>query len=78
MTIYSRSYKFKKFAEYQLPLWICAIDFKKAFDTVEHFRIWEALKSQGVPANYIDALVRSYTAQVGKTISPYAEPRIQA
>ena len=60
----------EKLCAYQLPLVICAIDFKKAFDTVEHFGIWEALKSQGVPDNYIAVLMALYAGQVGKLISP--------
>ncbi len=38
----------ERFTEFNLPLWICAVDFKKAFDTVEHQAIWDALVQQGV------------------------------
>eukprot|EP00973_Karenia_brevis_P033792 4662853-Karenia_brevis.AAC.1 len=34
--------------EFQCPMWLCAIDFKKAFDTVEHDAIWRARVSHGV------------------------------
>ena len=60
----------EKLSEYQMPLWICAIDFKKAFDTVEHFSIWESLKAHAVPDNYIAVITALYTDQVGKVISP--------
>ena len=52
--------------EHNLPLWICAIDFKKAFDTVEHQAIWHALASQGVPSRYVRILQALYSDQVGK------------
>ena len=39
----------EKCQEYRIPLWVAAIDFKKAFDTVEHVSIWDALREQGVP-----------------------------
>ena len=34
--------------EWHQPLWVAAIDFKKAVDTVEHSSIWMALREQGV------------------------------
>eukprot|EP00959_Pyramimonas_sp_CCMP1952_P164842 3445521-Pyramimonas_sp.AAC.1 len=39
----------------------CALDSKKAFDTVEHGSLWEALRGQGVPEPYIQ-LLRSLSA----------------
>lgn len=37
-------------SEYRLPLWLCAIVFRKAFDTAEE------LRNQGVPGIYVDVL----------------------
>lgn len=39
--------------EYNFPLWLGLVDFKKAFDTVEHLALWDVLKRQGVPTHYI-------------------------
>eukprot|EP00959_Pyramimonas_sp_CCMP1952_P370459 7758732-Pyramimonas_sp.AAC.1 len=39
----------EKADEFQQTVWNCALDFKKAFDTVEHGSLWEALRGQGVP-----------------------------
>ena len=40
-------------AEFQLPLWMCAVDFKKAFDCVEHTSLWDSLLEQGVEKEYV-------------------------
>ena len=56
----------EKMSEYNCTLWICAIDFRKAFDSVEHLAIWKALHAQGVQGRYIDLLQRLYRNQVGR------------
>eukprot|EP00973_Karenia_brevis_P091395 12407261-Karenia_brevis.AAC.1 len=35
-------------AEFNTALWACAVDFRKAFDSVEHDCIWKAMNEQGV------------------------------
>ena len=52
--------------EWNQPLWVAAIDFKKAFDTVEHGGLWYSLIEQGVPLNYVDVLMRLYNGQRGQ------------
>jgi len=49
--------------EWQIPVWIAAVDFKKAFDSVTHAAIWEALHEQGVPSSYIGLLDKLYSSQ---------------
>ena len=56
----------EKANEYGLPLWIAAIDFQKAFDSVSHAAIWDALAEQGVEETYIDMLRRLYDGQVAE------------
>jgi hypothetical protein len=53
----------EKANEHGIPLWIAVIDFKKAFDSVTHAAIWEALAEQGVDAEYIQMLQRLYEGQ---------------
>eukprot|EP00973_Karenia_brevis_P069333 9640262-Karenia_brevis.AAC.1 len=36
--------------EYQISVWAAAVDFQKAFDTVEHCKLWESLIRMGVPS----------------------------
>ena len=52
-------------SEFNLPLWVCAVDFRKAFDSVEHSSIWKALGDQGVDRPYIRVLAQLYSKQVG-------------
>jgi hypothetical protein len=55
----------EKVAEFNAPLWIAAIDFQKAFDTVEHDSAWKALANAGIPGAYVRALATIYEGQFG-------------
>ena len=46
----------EKSNEYNLPLCIGFIDYEKAFDTVEHFAVFEALRKTNVNETYINIL----------------------
>ena len=53
--------------EWQLPLWVSAVDFKQAFDTIDHNHLWQALHNQDVPTQYIrllQVLYSNHTATV--------------
>ena len=50
----------EKSNEYNLPLCIGFIDYEKAFDTVEHFAILEALRKINVNETYINILQNIY------------------
>ena len=50
----------EKSNEYNLPLCIGFIDYEKAFDTVEHFAIFEALRKTNVNETYINILQNIY------------------
>jgi hypothetical protein len=52
-------------SEFNVPLWICAVDYQKAFDSVEHASIWKALHAQGVDSCYIQVLAELYQHQIG-------------
>eukprot|EP00973_Karenia_brevis_P060615 8430235-Karenia_brevis.AAC.1 len=54
----------EKCREFRLPLWLAAVDFRKAFDTVEHGSIWTALRDIGVPFIYVRCLSGIYSNQV--------------
>ena len=47
----------------QRELFMCFIDYKKAFDCVDHQRLWNTLKGMGVPDNLIVMLINLYTNQ---------------
>ncbi|KAL9982087.1 hypothetical protein ACROYT_G010881 [Oculina patagonica] len=43
-------------AEWQAPLYIGFIDFKKAFDSVRRDRLWNILKHYGIPENFVNII----------------------
>ena len=49
--------------EYNTPLWLACVDFEKAFDSVELMPLWEALRENNVPRNYICLLQSLYCSQ---------------
>jgi hypothetical protein len=53
----------EKCNEFNLPLWVATLDFKKAFDSLFHRGIWEALGEQGVQTTYINLLSKLYKGQ---------------
>ena len=53
----------EKTEEFQLNSWVAAIDFKKAFDSIDQHYLWEALREQDVPRPYIRILQSLYFEQ---------------
>lgn len=51
---------FEKAREYNVEINALFIDFNKAFDTVYHEKIWEALARQGTPVTFIKILQNLY------------------
>ena len=39
----------EKAREYQKNIYLCFIDYTKAFDCVDHNKLWKALKEMGIP-----------------------------
>eukprot|EP00959_Pyramimonas_sp_CCMP1952_P154869 3240210-Pyramimonas_sp.AAC.1 len=56
----------EKCHEWQHCVWIPAIDFQKAFDSVYHRCIWEALERQGVTDGCVQLLKSLYSGQSGR------------
>ena len=50
----------EKSNEYNLPLCIGFIEYEKAFDTIEHFAIFEALRKTNVNETYVNILENMY------------------
>ncbi|CAE8597884.1 unnamed protein product [Polarella glacialis] len=55
--------------EFQLPLFVAAVDFKKVFDAVTHAKLWETLREQGVEDRYVHTLERLYSDQNGQVLT---------
>ena len=53
----------EKSREHQIYLCMCFIEYKKAFDSVDHKRLWVILRVMGVPVHLIVLLKRLYTNQ---------------
>eukprot|EP00973_Karenia_brevis_P025413 3506433-Karenia_brevis.AAC.1 len=49
--------------EWQHPVWLAALDVKKAFDSISHNAIWATLERQQIPQPYIDLLRDLYDGQ---------------
>ena len=41
----------KKAREFQKNIYFCFIDYAKAFDCVDHNKLWKILKEMGIPAH---------------------------
>lgn len=50
----------EKYAEYQLIYYLAFVDYSKAFDSLIHTNIWEALKRQGIEQKYIRVIRNVY------------------
>ena len=42
----------KKARELQKNIYFCSIDYAKAFDCVDHNKLWKILKGMGIPASW--------------------------
>ena len=53
----------QKCQEWGIKMWTATVDFKKAFDSISHRSIWDALKSCNVNNGYIRLLMKIYRDQ---------------
>ena len=58
--IYTLNQVIEKCNEFNLPLCVGYIDYEKAFDSVEHFAIFEALRKINVKEDYVQILENIY------------------
>ena len=57
----------KKAREFQKNIYFCFIDYAKAFDYVDHNKLWEILKEMGIP-DHLTCLLRNLHAGVEATV----------
>ena len=48
-----------------MPLWLLSMDLRKAFDTIDHNSLFQALQLHGISPNYIALLQLLYQDQLG-------------
>ena len=53
----------KKAREFQKNIHFCFIDYMKAFDCVDHNKLWKILKELGIPDHFICFLRNLYVGQ---------------
>ena len=53
----------EKAREFQKKIYFCFIDYAKAFDCVDHNKLWEILKKMGIPDHLICLLRNLYAGQ---------------
>ena len=51
--------------EFQKNIYFCFIDYAKAFDCVDHNKLWKILKEMGIP-DHLTYLLRNLSMQVRK------------
>ena len=51
----------KKAREFQKNIYFCFIDYAKAFDCVEYYKLWKILKEMGIP-DHLTCLLRNLSA----------------
>lgn len=75
--IHSIEMVIEKFQEFKRPLYIVFIDYQKAFDTLLHSSIWEALLSQKVTLDIIEVLKNIYDNCISRVKLEAIGPPIQ-
>ena len=53
----------EKASEFQKNIYFCFIDYAKAFDCVDHNKLWKILKEMGIPDHLICLLRNLYAGQ---------------
>ena len=53
--------------EFQKNIYLCFIDYAKAFDRVDHDKLWKILKEMGIP-DYLTCLLRNLYAGQEATV----------
>ena len=52
-----------KAREFQRNIYFCFIDYTKAYDCVDHYKLWKILKEMGIPDHLTCLLRNLYTGQ---------------
>ena len=57
----------RKARDFQKNIYFCFINYTKAFDCVDHNKLWKILKEMGIP-DYLTCLLRNLYASQGATV----------
>ena len=61
------SWIIEKARKFQKNIYFCFIDYPKAFDYVDHYKLWKILKEMGIP-EYLTCLLRNLYAGQEATV----------
>ena len=64
----------EKAREFQKNIYFCFIDYAKAFDCVDHNKLWKILKEMGIP-DHLTCLLRNLYAGQKQQLEPDMEQR---
>ena len=64
----------KKAREFQKNIYFCFIDYAKAFDCVDHNKLWKILKEMGIPDNLTCLLRNLYEGQEATVRTGHGTP----
>ena len=59
----------EKARQFQKSIYFCFIDYAKAFDCVDHNKLWKILKEMGIP-DHLTCLLRNLYAGQEATVRP--------
>ena len=60
--------------EYQRPIYMCFIDYSKAFDCVDHPTLWNMMEEMGIPEHMVQVIRSLYAAnQEAKVRTEYGD-----
>ena len=62
----------EKAREFQKNIYFCFIDYAKAFDCVDHNKLWKILQEMGIPDDLTYLLINLYADQEAKVRTGYA------
>ena len=63
----------KKVREFQKKIYFCFIHYAKAFDLVDHHKLWEILKEMGIPDHLTCLLRNLYAGQEATVITDHGK-----
>ena len=56
----------EKAQEHQQPLFMCFVDYQKAFDSVQHDKLFFTMLEMGFPIHLVELIRKLYTKQKAK------------
>ena len=59
--------------EYQRPIYMCFIDYSKAFDCVDHPTLWNIMEEIGIPEHMVQVIISLYANQEAKVRTEYGD-----